>query len=72
VVENPRSPKPGRVMVVHDGNYRVRDGLYVAGLLAGVSSMFTAAAGSGVQVAVDILSLWAGRPVVIHDVPEGS
>ncbi|MDQ7038337.1 MAG: NAD(P)/FAD-dependent oxidoreductase, partial [Aquificota bacterium] len=47
VVENPRSPKPGRVMVVHDGNYRVRDGLYVAGLLAGVSSMFTAAAGSG-------------------------
>ena len=72
VVENPRSPKPGRVMVVHDGNYRVRDGLYVAGLLAGVSSMFTAAAGSGVQVAVDILSIWAGRPVVIHDVPEGS
>lgn len=70
VVDNPRSPKPGRVMVVHDGNYKVRDGLYVAGLLAGVSSMFTVAAGSGVQVAIDILSIWAGRPIVIHDVPE--
>ena len=69
VVDNPRSPKPGRVMVVHDGNYRVRDGLYVVGLLAGVSSMFTAAAGSGVQVAIDILSTWAGKPIVIHDVP---
>jgi thioredoxin reductase len=72
VVENPRSPKPGRVMVVHDGSYRVRDGLYVAGLLAGVSSMFATAAGTGVQVALDILSLWAGGPVVIHDLPEES
>ena len=72
VVDNPKSPKPGRVMVKHDGDYRVRDGLYVAGLLAGVSSMFAAAAGSGVQVAVNILSEWAGKPIVIHDVPEES
>jgi len=72
VVENPRSPKPGRVMIEHDGNYKVREGLYVAGLLAGVSSMFTAAAGSGVQVGINILSDWAGKPVVIHDVPEES
>ncbi len=72
VVENRRSPKPGRVMVVHDGNFKVREGLYVAGLLAGVSSMFTIAAGTGVQVAIDILSIWAGKPVVIHDVPENS
>ena len=72
VVDNPKSPKPGRVMVEHDGDYKVREGLYVAGLLAGVSSMFTAAAGSGVQVAINILSEWAGKPVVIHDVPEES
>lgn len=69
VVDNPKSPKPGRVMVKHDGDYKVREGLFVAGLLAGVSSMFTAAAGSGVQVAINILSEWAGKPIVIHDVP---
>jgi len=70
VIDNPRSPKPGRVMLKHDGEYKVREGLYVAGLLAGGSSMFTVAAGIGVQVAIDILSEWAGKPVVIHDVPE--
>jgi len=72
VRENPKSPKPGRVMVEHDGDYRVKDGLYVAGLLAGVSSMFATASGSGVQVAVNVLSEWAGKPVVVHDVPEKS
>lgn len=70
VVDNPKSPKPGRVMVKHDGDYKVREGLFVAGLLAGVSSMYTAAAGSGVQVAINILSEWAGKPIVIHDVPK--
>ena len=72
VVDNPRSPKPGRVMLDHDENFKVKDGLYVAGLLAGGSSMFTVAAGIGVQVAINILSLWAGKPVVIHDFPEKS
>ncbi|NPA32834.1 MAG: NAD(P)/FAD-dependent oxidoreductase [Aquificae bacterium] len=70
VVENPKSPKPGRVMIEHDGDYKVREGLYVAGLLAGVSSMFGSASGTGVQVAINILSEWAGKPVVIHDVPD--
>ncbi len=70
VVDNPKSPKPGRVMIKHDGDFKVRDGLYVAGLLSGASSMFTSAAGTGVQVAINILSEWAGKPVVIHDVPE--
>lgn len=70
VMDNPKSPKPGRVMVRHDGDYKVREGLFVAGLLAGVSSMYTAAAGSGVQVAINILSEWAGKPIVIHDVPK--
>ena len=69
VVENPYSPKPGRVMIRHDGNYRVREGLWVAGLLAGAVSMFTSAAGTGVQVAINILSEWAGKRIVIHDVP---
>jgi len=69
VVENPYSPKPGRVMVKHDGNFRVKEGLWVCGLLAGAVSMFTAAAGTGVQVAINILSQWAGKRIVIHDVP---
>ena len=70
VVDNPRSPKPGRVMIEHDEDFRVKEDLYVAGLLAGGSSMFTVAAGIGVQVAINILSSWAGKPVVIHDVPQ--
>jgi thioredoxin reductase len=69
VRDNPLSPKPGRVMIPHDGNYKVREGLWVAGLLAGAVSMFTAAAGTGVQVAINILSEWAGQRIVIHDVP---
>ncbi len=69
VVDNPKSPKPGRVMIKHDGDFKVSEGLWVAGLLAGASSMFTTAAGTGVQVAINILSQWAGKPVVIHDVP---
>ena len=72
VLDNPKSPKPGRVMIKHDSDYKVKEGMFVAGLLAGVSSMFTSAAGVGVQVAINILSEWAGKPIVIHDVPEES
>jgi len=70
VVPNPKAPRPGKIMINIDRDYKVRDGLYVAGLLAGVSSMFAAAAGSGVQVACNIMEEWARRPVVIHDLPE--
>ncbi len=70
VIPNQKAPRPGKIMIKTDSEGRVRDGLYVAGLLAGVSSMFTAAAGSGVQVACNIMEEWAGKPVVIHDVPE--
>ncbi len=70
VVPNPKAPRPGKIMIKTDENYRVRDGLYVAGLLAGFSSMFASAAGSGTQVACNIMEEWAGKPVVIHDVPE--
>ncbi|MGC8588280.1 MAG: FAD-dependent oxidoreductase [Hydrogenobaculum sp.] len=76
VVENPLSPKPGRVMIktsksyeALDKNANVVENLYVAGLLAGFSSMFSCAAGSGVQVGINILNKYAGKPIVIHDVP---
>ncbi|MDW8066461.1 MAG: FAD-dependent oxidoreductase [Aquificaceae bacterium] len=69
VVENTKSPKPGRVMIRHR-DYEVADGLFVVGTLAGLSSHFTSCAGSGVEVAIEILSRFAGKRIVIHDVPE--
>jgi len=69
VVENPKSPKPGRVMIKHK-DYEVMPNLFVVGTLAGLSSHFTSCAGSGVEVAVEILSRMAGKRIVIHDVPE--
>ncbi len=69
LVENPRSPKPGRVMIWHK-DYEVDKNLFVAGTLAGLSSHFTSCAGSGVEVAIEILSRFAGKRIVIHDVPE--
>lgn len=69
IVANPKSPRPKKIMIEHNGDYKVKDNLWVAGLLAGVSSMFAAAIGSGTQVACNIMSEWAGKNVVIHDVP---
>jgi thioredoxin reductase len=69
VVENPKSPKPGRVMIKHK-DFEVMPNLFVAGTLAGLSSHFTSCAGSGVEVAIEILSRMAGKRIVIHDVPQ--
>ncbi|WP_457622448.1 FAD-dependent oxidoreductase [Persephonella sp.] len=69
VVPHIRSPRPRKIMIEHKDNL-VREGLYVAGLVAGEPTMFVSAAGSGAKVACDILSLWAGKTVVVHDVPE--
>jgi len=69
VVENIRAPRPGKIMVKHDGNFKVRENLYAAGNIAGCSTMFATASGSGTQVACDIMSNWAGKNVVVHDVP---
>lgn len=67
VVPHANSPKEGRVMIVVNPDSTVRDGLYVAGILAGVSTMYATAAGSGTQVACTILSGWAGKKTVVHD-----
>lgn len=49
-------------------NYLIEDGIYVAGVLAGLRSQFAIAAGSGAQVATDILTLWNnGNHTMIHD-----
>jgi hypothetical protein len=49
-------------------NHLVAEGIYVAGVLAGWRSQFAIAAGSGAQVATDILTLWNdGNQTMIHD-----
>ena len=51
-----------------NSDHIVKEGIYVAGTLAGWRSQFTIAAGSGAQVATDILTLWNnGRHTKIHD-----
>lgn len=71
-IRHPRGGKADRIMLEHDGVYRIEDGLYVAGLLGGGSSQFAIAAGIGAQVGVEILSLWAGKRTHVHDVPNPS
>lgn len=49
-------------------DHKVADNIYVAGVLAGWRSQFAIAAGSGTQVATDILTLWNnGNTTMIHD-----
>jgi hypothetical protein len=49
----------------------IKEGVYVAGVLAGHRSQFAIACGSGVQVATDILTEWNnGISTVIHDTIE--
>lgn len=48
--------------------HKVDENLYVAGVLAGWRSQYPMAAGSGAQVATDILTLWNnGQTTMIHD-----
>ncbi|MHB1146310.1 MAG: FAD-dependent oxidoreductase [Lutibacter sp.] len=60
-------PQKERVMLKNN-NHLVTEGIYAAGVLAGWRSQFAIAAGSGAQVATDILTLWNdGNPAMIHD-----
>ncbi|MDZ7612577.1 MAG: FAD-dependent oxidoreductase [Flavobacteriaceae bacterium] len=52
-------------------NHLVKEGIFVAGVLAGHRSQFAIACGSGTQVATDILTEWNnGISTVIHDAIE--
>ncbi|MDO9274589.1 MAG: FAD-dependent oxidoreductase [Lutibacter sp.] len=60
-------PQKERVMLKNN-NHLVAEGIYVAGVLAGWRSQFAIAAGSGAQVATDILTLWNdGNQTMVHD-----
>ncbi len=69
VIPHRKSPRPGKIMIKNQDG-KVREGLYVAGLVAGTPTMYASASGSGAEVACDILSEWAGKTVVVHDVPD--
>lgn len=63
-------PQKERIMLKNN-NHLVTDGIYVAGVLAGWRSQFAIAAGSGAQVATDILTLWNnGYHSMVHDTIE--
>lgn len=60
-------PQKERIMLKNI-NHLVAEGIYVAGVLAGWRSQFAIAAGSGAQVATDILTLWNdGNHTMVHD-----
>jgi len=63
-------PQKERIMLKNN-NHLIAEGLFVVGVLAGWRSQFAIAAGSGAQVATDILTQWNnGNHTMIHDVIE--
>ncbi|UNY99579.1 FAD-dependent oxidoreductase [Zhouia spongiae] len=61
------NPEKERIQLKNT-NHLVEEGIYVAGTLAGWRSQFAIAAGSGAQVATDILTLWNdGKHAHVHD-----
>ena len=62
-------PKPGMIRVEFSGRQQLQDGIYVAGLVAGVTTMFATALGSGVEAACAIFSDVEGKVVISHDSP---
>lgn len=67
VLDNSFVPKPNLIYLENKNNL-IFPNLYVAGLASGVPTMFACASGDGTKVACDILSNWAGKIVVVHDV----
>lgn len=65
---HPRAQKTKERIWLINENHLVKEGVYVAGTLAGWRSQFAIAAGSGAQVATDILTLWnSGIDTKVHD-----
>lgn len=68
IAPHPRAQKQKERIWLINENHKVTTGLYVAGTLAGWRSQFAIAAGSGAQVATDILTLWNnGIHTKVHD-----
>ena len=68
VIPHKSIPAIKEKIMLKNNNHLVTEGIYVAGVLAGWRSQYAIAAGSGAQVATDILTLWNdGNQTVIHD-----
>src|SRR5690606_30541131 len=66
----PHAPSPAHEnrIQLKTPQHKIKAGLYVAGTLAGWRSQFAIAAGSGAQVATDILTQWNnGKHTKVHD-----
>jgi len=71
VIPHQNIPAIKQKIQLNNVKHLVKDGLYVAGVLAGHRSQFAIACGSGTQVATDILTEWNnGISTVIHDTIE--
>jgi ferredoxin/flavodoxin---NADP+ reductase len=65
---HPKSPIEKDRIWLKNQDHLIKDGMYVAGTLAGWRSQFAIASGSGAHVATDILTLWNnGKDVKVHD-----
>lgn len=65
---HPRAVAEKERIWLKNDNHLVDDNLYVSGTMAGWRSQFAIAAGSGAQVATDILTRWnGGKHTKIHD-----
>lgn len=68
VIPHHSLPSHKERVMLKNNNHLVAEGIYVAGVLAGWRSQFAVAAGSGAQVATDILTVWNdGNHSMIHD-----
>jgi hypothetical protein len=71
VQPHPAIPAIKEKIMLKNTNHVVSKGIYVAGVLAGFRSQYAIAAGSGTQVATDILTEWnGGNHTMVHDVIE--
>lgn len=65
---HPRANKEKDRIWLKNHDHLIKEGLYVAGSLAGWRSQFAIASGSGAHVATDILTLWNdGKHAGVHD-----
>ncbi|TLD97760.1 NAD(P)/FAD-dependent oxidoreductase [Helicobacter jaachi] len=61
--------KPNKIRLEWSGRQKVKDGVYVAGLASGVTTMVGAAIGSATEAACAILSDIKGEVTIVHDTP---
>ena len=65
---HPRAAAKKDRVYLQNEDHLIKEGLYACGTIAGWRSQFSIAAGSGAQVATDILTLWNdGNHTKVHD-----